>query len=277
MTPGVFARTYAAKYSGELFARIRADGFSAVQFNLSCAGLAALPEALPPGIGERIANEAKRAGLTLCALSGTYNMAHPDPVQRQRDRAGFRNVMRAAREMDVSLVTLCTGSRDTSNMWHAHPDNATEEAWSALRGELDFALSLAEEFSLVLGIEPEPGNVIADARLARKVLDEAGSKRLGIVLDAANLLPPEAQRRQAEIVAEAADLLGGSLSLVHAKDIDRHGVVVPAGKGAVDLPAFVARMKSVGYDGPLVGHNFEESEAPGVAAYLTSIIWSQLS
>ena len=45
MTPGVFARTYAAQYPGDLFARIRADGFSAVQFNLSCAGLAALPEA----------------------------------------------------------------------------------------------------------------------------------------------------------------------------------------------------------------------------------------
>ena len=277
MTPGVFARTYAATCPGDLFARIRADGFSAVQFNLSCAGLAALPETLPPGLGKRIADEAKRVGLTLCALSGTYNMAHPDPVQRQRDRAGFTNVMRAAREMDVSLVTLCTGSRDTSNMWRAHPGNSTEEAWSALRAELDFALLLAEEFGVVLGIEPEPGNVIADARLARKILDEAGSRRLGIVLDAANLLPPDAQPRQPGIVAEAAELLGGNLFLVHAKDIDRHGVVVPAGKGAVDLPAFVARMKSTGYDGPLVGHNFDESEAPGVAAYLTSIIGSQLS
>ena len=277
MTPGVFARAYAAKYPGDLFARIRADGFSAVQFNLSCAGLAALPETFPSGIGKSIANAAREAGLALCALSGTYNMAHPDMAQRKRDRRGFENVMRVAHDMDVSLVTLCTGSRDTSNMWRAHPDNGSVEAWSALRGELDFVLSLAEEFNLVLGIEPEPGNVIADAKLARKILDEAGSKRLGIVLDAANLLPPEAQPRQAEIVAEAAELLGGSLFLVHAKDIDRHGVVVPAGKGAVDLPAFVARMKSVGYDGPLVGHNFEESDAPGVATYLASIIRSQAS
>jgi hypothetical protein len=36
-------------------------------------------------------------------------------------------------------------------------------------------------------------------------------------------------------------------------------------------------MKSVGYDGPLVGHNFEESDAPGVATYLASIIRSQAS
>ncbi|ALL68500.1 Sugar phosphate isomerase/epimerase [Paraburkholderia caribensis MBA4] len=277
MTPGVFARTYASTYPGDLFTRICADGFSSVQFNLSSAGLAPLPETLPDGIAARIALGAKEAGLSLCALSGTYNMAHPDSSQRTRDRAGFKNVMRAAREMDVSLVTLCTGSRDASNMWRAHPENSSSDAWSALRGELDFALTLAEEFNLVLGIEPEPGNVIADARLARKVLDEAGSKRLGIVLDAANLLPPQAQPRQAEIVDEAADLLGGSLFLVHAKDIDHDGVVVPAGKGAVDLPTFVARMKSVGYEGPLVGHNFEEADAPGVAKYLSSIIGSQVS
>ena len=272
MTPGVFARTYSAKYPGELFARIREDGFSTVQFNLSCAGLASLPAELPNGTGKSIAKGAREAGLTVCALSGTYNMAHPDAGNRQRDRLGFANVMRAAHDMDVSLVTLCTGSRDAANMWHVHPDNGSKHAWMALREELDFALSLAEEFNLVLGIEPEPGNVIANAVLARKVLDEVGSKRLGIVLDAANLLPPEALPRQNEIVAQAADLLGGSLFLVHAKDIDSNGVVVPAGKGAVDLLAFVTKMKAVGYDGPLVGHNFEEADAPGVAAYLSSII-----
>lgn len=275
MTPGVFARTYAAKFPGEIFTRIRDDGFSAVQFNLSCAGLASLPAELPSSIGREIATGAREAGVAICALSGTYNMAHPDPASRQRDRIGFANVMRAARDMNVSLVTLCTGSRDTANMWHAHPENDSQEAWTTLREELDFALLLAEEFDLVLGIEPEPGNVVANALFARKVLDEVGSKRLGIVLDAANLLPPEAQPRQTEIVAEAAELLGGSLFLVHAKDIDSNGVVVPAGKGAVDLPAFITHMRTVGYDGPLVGHNFEEVDAPGVAAYLSSIIESQ--
>lgn len=272
MTPGIFARTYEARYPGELFNKVREDGFSAVQFNLSCAGLAPLPAELPVGIGKSIATGASEAGIALCALSGTYNMAHPDAANRQRDRIGFANVMQAASDMNVSLVTLCTGSRDASNMWNAHPENRSNEAWSALREELDFALTLAEQFNLVLGIEPEPGNVVANALLARKILDEVGSCRLGIVLDAANLLPPEAQPRQHEIVSQAADLLGGSLFLVHAKDIDSKGVVVPAGKGAVDLPAFVARMKDVGYYGPLVGHNFAEVDAPGVAAYLASII-----
>jgi sugar phosphate isomerase/epimerase len=277
MTPGIFARTYAAKFPGDLFARIRSDGFSAVQFNLSSAGLASLPPEFPDGKGEELARAALEAGLTICALSGTYNMAHPDAQQRQRDRRGFLNVLRTARAMNVSLVTLCTGSRDVTNMWHAHPDNRTEAAWATLREELDLVIPAAQEYGVKLGIEPEPGNVIANALLARKILDEVGSKSLGIVLDAANLLPPELHARQDEVVAQATDLLADDLLLVHAKDVDSAGANVPAGKGAVDLPGFVARVRQAGYDGPLVAHNFEEAEAPYVASYLSDLIRERVS
>ena len=275
MIPGVFARTYAARFPGELFARIRADGFTAVQFNLACAGLASLPDAFPEGIGSVIADGARTAGVSLCALSGTYNMAHPDAKRRNADRKGFLNVLRAAHDMDVRLVTLCTGSRDPSNMWAAHPENASSNAWSTLVEELEFAIPAAEALGIRLGIEPEPGNVIADATLARKVLDQIGSKTLGIVLDAANLLPPELHHRQADVVAQATDLLAADMLLVHAKDVDRDGRHVPAGKGAVDLRAFVARVKQAGYDGPLVAHNFDEADAPYVATYLSTLIAEQ--
>ncbi|HTJ92109.1 MAG TPA: sugar phosphate isomerase/epimerase [Pararobbsia sp.] len=272
MTPGIFARTYAARFPGDLFTQIRRDGFTAVQFNLSCAGLASLPADLPDGVGEAIANGARDAGVTICALSGTYNMAHPDAAHRKRDRPGFLNVLQAARAMNVKLVTLCTGSRNPANMWAAHPDNTSSAAWAALLEELEFAVPAAQALGLQLGIEPEPGNVIADATLAREVLDEIGSPTLGIVLDAANLLPPEVHDRQADVVAQATDLLAQDLLLVHAKDVDNRGVHVPAGKGAVDLRAFVARVRGAGYDGPLVAHNFDEADAPYVASYLAQLI-----
>ncbi len=152
--------------------------------------------------------------------------------------------------MRVSLVTLCTGSRDATNMWHAHPDNASPEAWADLRAELDWALEAAEKAGVSLAIEPEPGNVVADAPLARRLLDEVADRRLGIILDAANLLPPEALPRQAAIVAEATDLLGGDLLLVHAKDVDAQGRVDARrqGRGRPAL-AFVRRIRATGYAG----------------------------
>lgn len=272
MTPGVFARTYPSKVPETLFARIRADGFEAVQFNLACAGLESLPAAVPGGVAGAVAEAAQRHGLAIAALSGTYNMAHPDPARRAADRARFAGVIAAAKDMGAPLVTLCTGSRDPADMWRAHPGNAAPEAWADMCAEIDAALGLAEAAGLTLAIEPEPGNVVADARLARRLLDEVGDRPLGIILDAANLLPPEALPRQAEVVAEAAGLLAGSLRLVHVKDVDAAGRVVPAGQGAVDLPAFIARVRATGYDGALIAHGFDAPDAPAVAAVLHGLI-----
>jgi len=213
-----------------------------------------------------------RSGLTICALSGTYNMAHPDVATRQADRIGFTNVVQAAQFMQVPLVTLCTGTRDATNMWSAHADNGSSEAWVALRGELDFALELAARHGIALGVEPEPGNVVGNAKTARRLLDEIEVPQLKIVMDAANLLPPECQTRQREVVAEAVSLLGADLALVHTKDVSPTGEAVAAGRGVVDFRNFLKEIRSTGYRGPLVSHNFPEKDAAYVSGFLRRVL-----
>ena len=272
MVPGIFARTYAAKSADAICAQARSDGFTALQFNLFCVGLPTTPEHVPDGVADAVAGAAKSAGIELAALSGTYNMIHPDRALRARGRRGLRAVLQAARDMGVAVVTLCTGSRDAADMWRAHPGNGGVEAWADLCLELEAALATAEPLDIKLGIEPEPGNVVRDAPTARRLLDEMRSRQLGIVLDAANLLtgvPPSAQH---SVIAEATDLLGDAIVLCHAKDMAGDGTVVAAGKGVVDLASFVARVRAAGFDGALVGHGFAESEAPAVAAHLKKLI-----
>jgi sugar phosphate isomerase/epimerase len=256
----------------KICARIAHDGFQTIQFNFSSAGLPSLPKEWPEEIIKGVMASAHRSGLTICALSGTYNMAHPDVARRGSDRVGFTNIVRAAQFMQVPLVTLCTGSRHATNMWAAHPENGSPEAWSALRGELDFALELAERHGVALGVEPEPGNVVATARHARRLLDEIESTQLKIVLDAANLLPPESQTRQREVVAEAVALLGADLALVHTKDVGPSGEAVAAGRGVVDFHNFLKGIKSTNYRGPLVSHNFPEEDAAYVSGFLRRVL-----
>jgi sugar phosphate isomerase/epimerase len=174
-------------------------------------------------------------------------------------------------------VTLCTGTRDATDMWKVHPDNGTPEAWVALRAELDFALELAERHGIALGVEPEPGNVVANARVARRLLDEIESPRLKIILDAANLLSPGGQTRQREIVAEAVSLLGADLALVHTKDVSATGEAVPAGRGVVDFHDFLTGIVSTGYRGPLVSHNLPEKDAPYVCGFLRRVLEEVMS
>jgi sugar phosphate isomerase/epimerase len=277
MELGIFSRTYQPIGVDRIFARISQDGFQAVQFNFSSAGQASLPEAWPEEIVGGVIASAKQHGLSICALSGTYNMAHPDIARRKKDRIGFTNVVRAAQFMQVPLVTLCTGSRDATDMWKAHPDNRSPEAWATMRGELDFALELAERYRVALGVEPESGNVVADARDARRLLDEMGSPRLKIVMDAANLLPPQSQARQREVVVEAVALLGADLALVHTKDVSASGEPVAAGRGVVDFHYFLKEIVSTGYRGPLVSHNFPEKDAAYVSGFLRRVLHEVIS
>jgi sugar phosphate isomerase/epimerase len=269
---GIFSRTYQPVGIDRIFARIAQDGFQTIQFNFSSAGLPSLPKDWPEVIIKAVMASAIQSGLTICALSGTYNMAHPDVARRQADRIGFTTIVRAAQVMNVPLVTLCTGSRDVTNMWSAHPDNGSPEAWVTLRSELDFALELAERHGVALGVEPEPGNVVGDAKSARRLLDEIESPRLKIVMDAANLLPPECQTRQREVVAEAVALLGADLALVHTKDVSPTGEAVAAGRGVVDFHNFLQGIMSTGYRGALVSHNFPEKDAAYVSGFLRRVL-----
>jgi len=269
---GIFSRTYPPVGIDRIFARIAQDGFQTTQFNFSSAGLASLPIEWPEAIIKGIIASAKQNGLTICALSGTYNMAHPDMARRRSDRIGFANVVRAAQFMQVPLVTLCTGTRNATDMWAAHPENGSPEAWATLRSELDFALELAERHGVALGVEAEPGNVVANARMARRLLDEIESPHLKIVMDAANLLPSESQARQREVVAEAVSLLGADVALVHTKDVGPTGAAIAAGRGVVDFHNFLKGILSSGYRGPLVSHNFPEEDAAYVSGFLRRVL-----
>jgi sugar phosphate isomerase/epimerase len=252
------------------FAAVKADGFGAVQFNLSNLGLQPLPETAPTGL-ETVRNQAAAAGVVISALSGTWNMAHPDAAYRAQMRERFELVLQAAQTLGAPIVTLCTGSRDAGNMWAHHPQNSSPAAWADMADELSHALDRAAHYGLRLGIEPEPANVICDAPAARRILDQLQAPHLGIVLDAANLIAPEQVVHQQAILEQALDLLGADLLLAHAKDHDAAGRVVAPGDGIINLPAFVAGLRNAGYTGPLIGHGFDPAQAPRAARVLQEL------
>jgi sugar phosphate isomerase/epimerase len=107
---------------------------------------------------------------------------------------------------------------------------------------------------------------------AKRILNEMASPHLGILLDAANLLTPQTLLRQHEVIEEAMGLLGGSLLLAHAKDINAAGKVVAPGEGAVNLMAFTRALHRAGYDGALIAHGFAAEKAGVVAKVLQRMI-----
>jgi sugar phosphate isomerase/epimerase len=272
MRLGIFAKTFAATGARASFGAVREAGFEVAQFNLACLGLPTLPDSVPEGAAREVAEASRATGVAIAAVSGTYNMAHPDAAARAASLRRLGALIATARAMSAGLVTVCTGTRDAGDMWRAHPDNATPEAWRDARAELTKAAALAERHAIDLGIEPELANIVDSADAARRMIDEIGSPRLRVVLDPANLFEVAAPEARREIVARAVDLLADRIAIAHAKDRDSAGGFVAAGRGVIDFSHFIGELRRAGFDGPLIAHGLAETEAPGVAAFLRAAL-----
>ncbi|TIU81372.1 MAG: sugar phosphate isomerase/epimerase, partial [Mesorhizobium sp.] len=218
------------------------------------AGLPSMPDAVPDAAIDTVDAAAKATGISLVALSGTYNMAHPDSRMRQDGLRRLAVVIETAARLSIPLVTLCTGTRNAEDQWAHHPDNTDPSAWADMALEIEKALLIAEPHGVDLGIEPEQANIVTSAEDAIRLIGEMGSKRLRIVLDPANLFERANAEQARSIVAEAVERVAGHVSLAHAKDRFADGRFATAGQGVVDFADFIARLKATGFDGPLVTH-----------------------
>lgn len=271
MRLGIFAKTFPGADPATVMAAARAAGFEAVQYNMACSGLAAMPDALTAAQVAAVAAASRDTGVAVAAVSGTYNMIHPDPAVRAAGLRRLGLLIDHAAAMGTGMITLCTGTRDAADQWRHHPDNATPEAWRDLLEEMGKACVMAEARGVMLGVEPELANVVDGARAARRLLDEAASPALRIVLDPANLfeIADGAERRRR--IEEAVGLLGDRIAMAHAKDRHADGSFATAGKGVIDFAHFLGCLRGAGFDGDLVTHGLAAEEAAGVAAFLRGL------
>jgi sugar phosphate isomerase/epimerase len=258
MKLGIFAKTFGRPTIEELFQSIAGYGINSVQFNLSCAGLEPLPNHVPSELAQRIADSAKQAKVELSAISGTFNMAHPDPEDRRANLSKFEVLCEVAASLHIPVVTLCTGTRDPVNMWKWHSGNDSKEAWDDMVQSIESALVAAERNNLTLALEPESENIVNSSMRARKLLNELRNSRLRIVIDPANLISQGCNQK--EVLDEAFALLGDSIVIAHAKDRDSDFYACAAGKGVLDFDYYLQCAKKSGFDGPLVMHGLDEKD-----------------
>jgi sugar phosphate isomerase/epimerase len=272
MQLGIFAKTFAGSNAAAVLNAVRGAGYSCAQFNMACAGLPPMPDEIPDAVVAAIGDAAGASGVVLSAMSATYNMIHPDTAVREAGLRRLRVIARSTRALGIPLLTLCTGTRDPDDQWRHHPDNALPEAWADLRHEMERALTIAEEQNIDLGIEPEQANVVTSADDACRLIREMGSQRLKIILDPANLFECATRDDARNIVAKAIDTAAGAIAMAHAKDRHTAGRFATVGDGVVDFADFLARLKAVGFNGPVVTHGLTAAQAPGVAAYLSGLL-----
>ena len=268
MQLGIFARTFTRPTLEAIFDAVIAYDLHCVQFNMACVGLPSLPDHIENDVIVRIRTEATSRGINIAAVSGTYNMIHPDPEQRQAGLRRLRILASACKHMGTSIITLCTGTRDPQNMWRWHPENTSPEAWEDLLNSMEAALHIAEEEDVILAFEPEQANVIYSATRARALLDSMQSPRLKVVMDPANLIVPENKQHMHHILDEAFELLGEYIVLAHAKDIGPDNTFQPAGTGILDYDYYLQHLKATHTEIPLIIHGLSEAQVDAAVRFL---------
>jgi sugar phosphate isomerase/epimerase len=270
MHVGIFARTFSRPSLEAILDAIEQHGIRSIQFNMSCAGFPSLPESIEAELADRICEALRARGIVMAAVSGTFNMIHPDHAIRAHNLERLRVLARVCKRLGTSIVTLSTGTRDPEDMWRRHQDNDSPGAWSDMRAAMAEALHIAAQYQLNFAFEPELSNVVDTARKARRLLDEMQSSNLKVVIDPANLFHQGDLPRMAEILDEAFDLLGDVIVLAHAKDLRRDGEAgqEAAGTGLLDYNRYLALLDKAGYRGPLILHGLAEEQVDASVAFL---------
>jgi sugar phosphate isomerase/epimerase len=268
MQLGIFAKTFQGTDPTTVMAAAAKAGFACVQYNMACSGLAPMPDTISDAQATAVATSAHQHALGVAAVSGTYNMIHPDISVREKGLARLDVLASRCKTMGTRLITLCTGTRDPDDQWRHHSDNTSKEAWHDLIAAMQKAIAIADRWDIELGIEPELANVVCSAKVAKQLLAELTNSRVKIVLDAANLFEHTPIKEQRDCVSSSIELLAGHIVMAHAKDRNADGAFVAAGQGVLDYAHYLLCLKRAGFDGPLVTHGLSAEEAPGVAAFL---------
>ncbi len=265
MQVGIFATTFDRPSLEEVLDAVQAHGIRPIQFDMVCAGLPAMPDAVDEALIARVRQAVAARGLEMAALSGMYNMIHPDLAQRQAGMRRLGVLIAAAPALGTRVVTLCSGTRDPHNMWRRHPANDAADAWADVRAAMLEAAALAEAHDVIIAFEPEVANVVDSAQKARRLLDEVGSAHLKVVFDGANIFHTGELPRMHEMLTEAVDLLGDDIVLAHAKDLDRDGEAghLAAGQGLLDYGHYIGLLQAAGFRGPILLHGLREDQVDG--------------
>ncbi len=264
---GIYTRVFAGDFV-EILNRIKGLGLTHFHLSPVSAGFAALPVEIDENKLNQIKSEIGKSDLKMCGISATFNMIHPDKRIVEEGIEAFRVLAYISAPLGNPMLSLCTGSRDPENKWRYHPENDSPKSWMEMCRILEQLLLIAEECNVWLGIEPERGNVVSDARKARLLLEDMQSSRLGIIFDPANIIESKLDEDIDLLLTQSMELLADTVKVLHVKDRNRGGKVCAAGKGVINFGALWQTCLNFHIAPTLVIHDHAEDELEGSLEYL---------
>jgi sugar phosphate isomerase/epimerase len=262
---GVRGHDFGRMAPGELARKIGQAGFTCLQLAPAKA-LAGYPGAGDPEAERAFARAAAadfRANGIKVAVLGCYVEAlDPDPRVALEERERFSRAIGLCADYGSALVATETG-------------RGTAAGYAALARAAERWAREAEAAGVSIAIEPVFGHTVSEPRLARRLLDDIGSKSLGIIYDPANLVDPSSPGEQGRLFGLALELLGERVMAVHAKDLLFSGgrkTAAEPGSGGLDWDSALRDIASLPLRPPILIEDLRPDRLAAARSFLQPLV-----
>ncbi len=241
-------RAHDTKYAPleELIPNIHNLGFKCMHIALSKSIKEFKPDicTMTPGLAMYMKELCIENKVDIAVLGCYLNLCNPDPEQHKQIVEKYKAHIRFASVLGCGVVGTETGAVNVEYKYE--PANHTEEALNLFIENLKPIVKYAEQFGVIVAIEPVWKHIVCTIERARKVLDAIDSPNLQIIFDPVNVLYTGNIDRQDEIIEQAFDLLRDEIAVVHCKDFVVEGdelKSIAAGTGGLNYPLLLKKIK----------------------------------
>lgn len=241
-------RAHDTKYAPleELIPNIHNLGFKCMHIALSKSIKEFKPDicTMTPGLAMYMKELCIENKVDIAVLGCYLNLCNPDPEQHKQIVEKYKAHIRFASILGCGVVGTETGAVNVEYKYE--PANHTEEALNIFIENLKPIVKYAEQFGVIVAIEPVWKHIVCTIERARKVLDAIDSPNLQIIFDPVNVLYTGNIDRQDEIIEQAFDLLRDDIAVVHCKDYVVEGdelKSIAAGTGGLNYPLLLKKIK----------------------------------
>ncbi|MBQ1849138.1 MAG: sugar phosphate isomerase/epimerase [Lachnospiraceae bacterium] len=200
--------------------------------------------ALTPGFACHLKSVFQKNDMDMAVLGCYLNLANPNEEKLRAIQNRYYAHLRFASLCGAGVVGTETGA--VNEQYKFEEANRSEKALDIFKKNLEPVVRCAENFGVILAIEPVFKHIVWNPVRARAVLDSLSSSNLQIIFDPVNLLDVSNYERREEIFEEAIEVLGPDIAMIHLKDFiikDGQMESVAAGTGLMNYERILRFIK----------------------------------
>ncbi|WP_223592560.1 sugar phosphate isomerase/epimerase family protein [Neobacillus bataviensis] len=246
----------------ELVREISSKGLTSVQLalNKSFPDINTGLGSLSPGMAYHIGKAFRQEDIQIAVLGCYINMIHPDLNERRKALDRFKEHLRFARDFGCSIVGTETGNVNAEIVYTK--ENFKEEPFLEVVKSVRELVEEAEKFGVIVGIEGGINHPVYSPGMMKRLLESVNSNNLQVIFDPVNYLTIENYQNQEAVIAEAFELFGERIIILHAKDFiieDNSIMTTTVGEGMLNYDTLFKFIKE---KKPFINILLEETKEP---------------